>query len=143
VLHIVSAIHGSFDLIVPVSVDDADTCLKQSSGRGFGTIPSDGNCPDSQEESGALCYPICPDGFHGAGPVCWQNCPSGMPNKCGVMCTASDFECVERTASIVKTAMETAVSIATIEDPADILVLIKQAFDIADTVQDVMSNPYC
>ena len=143
VLHIISATHGSFDLSVPVSLDDSDTCLKQTSGRGFGTEPSDDTCPDDQEKSGALCYPTCPDDFHGSGPVCWQNCPSSTPQKCGAMCTVSESKCLERVASIVKSALEVGVEVLAGIDPLDAEMLIKAAFEVVDTVEDVMSNPYC
>ena len=126
-----------------MSLDDSDTCLKNSSGRGFGTEPSDDTCPDDEEKSGALCYPICPDGFHGSGPVCWQNCPSSMPYKCGSMCTVGEFKCFERTASIVKSALEIGAEVLVSIDPLDAVMLIKAALGTVDTVEDVMSNPYC
>ena len=117
------------------------SCEKDSYGRGAGVSRLE--CTNDQEEDAGLCYEACPDGFHGSGPVCWQNCPSSLPHKCGVMCTEKLSTCVEKTASIVKSALEMGFDIFKGVATADAMEFAEAALEAADTIEDVMSNPFC
>jgi hypothetical protein len=51
--------------------DTGADCLKNTYGRGVGTIPD--ACPTGQESDAGLCYPDCKQGYSGVGPVCWRD----------------------------------------------------------------------
>jgi len=66
------------NLSVPLP-NDTGICLRNSSGRGAGTIPPV-VCKDGEEEYAGLCYPKCRDGFEAVGCcLCRQKgCPPGF-----------------------------------------------------------------
>ncbi len=62
----------------------ADACLKNTYGRGAGTIPD--SCPAGQTKSGLFCYDNCEGSDHNVAGVCWTSCPPGSTDG-GVFCS--------------------------------------------------------
>ena len=62
---------------------NAHIFVKQTRGRGVGTIPNE--CPPGKEYDAGLCYPRCTSGFVGVGPLCWGSCPEGWDDH-GATC---------------------------------------------------------
>lgn len=55
--------------------------------------PKVGDCGESSEKSGALCYTKCRHQFYGVGPVCWSKCPTSLPYSCGATCVKNAGWC--------------------------------------------------
>ena len=70
--------NGFVNLSVPLS-NGTGICLKGSSERGAGTLPTT-VCNADEEEYGALCYPKCEAGYESVGCcICRQKgCPPGF-----------------------------------------------------------------
>ena len=86
VLNISSPTRGYLKLPVPVTLDGSDTCLRHSSGRGIGKLPSV-MCHDDENKYGAFCYPKCRDGYESFGCcVCHQQCPSNFHDDGAATC---------------------------------------------------------
>jgi len=73
-----SAIIRYVNLSVPLP-SDTGICLRNSTGRGAGTIPPV-VCKDDEEIYGGLCYPKCRDGFESVGCCLCRHigCPPGF-----------------------------------------------------------------
>ena len=61
----------------------ADSCWKNSYGRGAGTVPT--TCGAGEDKIGALCYPKCRAGMKRFGFDCHTVCPAGFKSN-GVFC---------------------------------------------------------
>lgn len=74
--------------LIHLSVAAADTCWRDSYGRGVGVIPSE--CDMYEEKQGLLCYPKCHAGYDGVLNVCWQSCPGGSRDD-GAFCRYAEY----------------------------------------------------
>ena len=73
-------------------------------------------CQSSEEQSGALCYPVCDSDFVGVGPVCWQSeCVGKNSYSCGaVFCAESERKCYSELAALLASTIGFAVTGLTI-----------------------------
>ena len=78
------------NLSVPLP-SDTGICLKNSTGRGAGTIPPV-VCKDGEEVYGGLCYPKCRDGFESVGCCLCRHigCPPGFTDDGAATCIKPD-----------------------------------------------------
>ncbi|KAH9095297.1 hypothetical protein Ae201684P_013413 [Aphanomyces euteiches] len=66
----------------------AGFCLKNSYGRGAGTMPQ--SCDGNQDHLGLLCYDKCPTNYTRQALDCHQNCPSDFEDQ-GLFCRKADY----------------------------------------------------
>ena len=102
--------------------------LKQSYGRGAGTIPN--NCGGGQLDAG-LCYKKCGSEFNGVGPICLKTCTGSTGIDCGAACASSRQACAAKIFEQIVSVLQVAENITKIVLTAGGSAAIKSSAKIA------------
>lgn len=76
----------------------AKACWRNAEPRGRGSLPdrSSKQCPENQEKSMGLCYPLCGDKHVGFGPLCMDDCKATVYKSSSILfCCETDEFCTE------------------------------------------------